>query len=207
VLNTIITLLVELIKTASVIVLSALLITRTRFFAEILERRYTVRNVLITILIFGLLSIFGTYGGVKMPSGAIPNIRDLGPLVAGLFGGPLIGLGAGLIGGLHRYWVGGFVAVPCSIATVIAGLLGGVIFLIRHKTFPQIWQVAVIAAAMELLHMGLTLAIARPFDDALAVVESVVIPMTISNAVGSSLFAYIILNSIKEKKPASTTAH
>jgi phosphoserine phosphatase RsbU/P len=201
--NLIASLLIDLIKTASVIIVFSYLITRSRFFSEILDRRYTIKNCLFAIVCFGILSVFGTYGGIALPSGAIANIRDMGPLVAGLFGGPIIGLGAGLIGGIQRYFAGGFVAVPCSSAPVIAGLLGGMIFLIRNKTFPRVWHVTLIAAGMELLHMGLTLLIARPFENALGVVESVIIPMTIANAAGSSIFAYIVLNLVNEKKTAA----
>jgi phosphoserine phosphatase RsbU/P len=198
--NSIFTLLIDLIKTASVVIVFSYLVSRTGFFSEILDRRFTFKNSLMAIICFGVLSIFGTYGGIALPSGAIANIRDLGPLVAGLFGGPIIGLGAGLIGGIQRYLAGGFVAVPCSAAPVIAGLLGGMIFLLNKRSYPRIWHVALIAAGMELLHMGLTLLIARPFANALGVVESVVIPMTIANAAGSSIFTYIILNLVNEKK-------
>jgi phosphoserine phosphatase RsbU/P len=198
--NSIFTLLIDLIKTASVVIVFSYLVSRTGFFSEILDRRFTVKNSLLAIICFGVLSIFGTYGGIALPSGAIANIRDLGPLVAGLFGGPIIGLGAGLIGGIQRYFAGGFVAVPCSVAPVIAGLLGGMIFLLNKRSYPRIWHVTLIAAGMELLHMGLTLLLARPFENALGVVESVIIPMTIANAAGSSIFAYIILNLVNEKK-------
>jgi sigma-B regulation protein RsbU (phosphoserine phosphatase) len=201
--NSIFNLAISLILTMSVIVLAAYLITRTRFFNEVLERHYTLKNKLITILCFGLLSIFGTYGGVVMPTGAIANLRDLGPLIAGLFGGPWIGLGAGLIGGIHRFSMGNFVALPCSIASVVAGLLGGTIFLLRKGQHPKIWQVAIIAPCMELVHSGLTLVMATPFEKVWETVRSLTIPMMAANAIGSSIFAYIIINLVKEKKTAA----
>ena len=201
--NSITNILIDLAKITSFIVLAAYLISRTGFFSEILDRHNTLKNHLLTIFCFGILSIFGTLGAVELPSGAAANIRDLGPLIAGLFGGPLIGLGAGLIGGIQRYSMGGFLAVPCSLATVLAGLLGGLILLLRKRNYLNIWQVAVVAFSMELLHMGLALAIGRPFSDALAVVKSVVMPMTIANAIGASIFAYIFLNLVKEKRTAA----
>lgn len=66
-------------------------------------------------------------------SGAIANIRDLGPMLAGLVGGPVIGLGAGAIGGIHRYFLSGFTAIPCALATVIAGLGGGNVIILEAK--------------------------------------------------------------------------
>uniref|UniRef100_UPI000B1544EA LytS/YhcK type 5TM receptor domain-containing protein n=1 Tax=Clostridium sp. NkU-1 TaxID=1095009 RepID=UPI000B1544EA len=53
--------------------------------------------------IFGLVSIISTYTGVR-EQGAIVNTRVIGVLAAGLLGGPWVGMGAALIGGLHRYF-------------------------------------------------------------------------------------------------------
>lgn len=196
-------LLIDLIKTACVVVAFAYVVTRTGFFAEILDKKFTVKNQVILIVLFGALSIFGTYGGLLLPSGAIANIRDLGPMVAGLIAGPVVGLGAGLIGGVHRYFLGGFVCVPCSVSTVLAGLLGGIIFLINKKEFVAVWQAVLFAIFMELLHMGLTLLIARPYDQSLGVVKEVILPMTTANAIGVAIFAFIIRNLITEKKTAA----
>ncbi|MBN1188175.1 MAG: SpoIIE family protein phosphatase [Dehalococcoidales bacterium] len=194
---------ISLILTMSVIVLVAYLITRTHFFNEVLERHYTFRNRLFTILFFGALSIFGTYGGVELPTSAIANLRDLGPLIAGLFGGPLIGLGAGLIGGIHRYFMGNFVALPCGLASVVAGLVGGYIFYLRKGQHPKIWQIAIIAACMEVVHSSLTLILATPFEKVWETTVNLTIPMMTANAIGSSIFSFIIINLVREKKTAA----
>jgi len=201
--NTIPGILIGFAKITSLIVIAAYLLTRTRYFSEIMDRHYTVKNHLFAIICFGVLSIFGTLGGVEMPSGMVANVRDLAPLIAGLFGGPWIGLGAGLISGAQRFATGNFLAVPCSLATVLAGVLGGLIFVLRKRNYPKIWQVTLIAAGMELLHMGLALAIGRPFSQALTVVKNVVIPMVVANAAGAGVFAFIFLNLVKEKKTAA----
>ncbi len=201
--NDITHILIDLAKITCLVVLIAYLFSRTRFYSELMEHHNTFKNHLLAIIVFGVLSIFGTLGAVELPSGSAANIRDLGPLIAGLFGGPVIGVGAGLIGGIHRYFMGGFLAVPCSLATVLAGLLGGLIFLLRKRTYLNIWQVAIIALGIEFLHMGLALAIGRPFDNALAVVKSVVLPMSIATAIGAGIFSYIFLNLVREKKNAA----
>jgi len=54
--------LIDLIKTASVVVAFAYVVTRTGFFAEVLDKKLSVKNQAILILLFGALSIFGTYG-------------------------------------------------------------------------------------------------------------------------------------------------
>ena len=194
--------LIDLIKTACVIVAFAYVVTRTGFFTEILDKKFSFKNQAILILLFGALSIFGTYGGLTLPSGAIANIRDLGPMVAGLVAGPVVGLGAGLIGAVHRYFIGGFVCIPCSLATVIAGLLGGAIYKLNKGEFVAVWQAVLFAVFMELLHMGLTLLLARPYEEAVGVVKDVIVPMTVANATGVAIFAFIIRNLIVERRTA-----
>ncbi len=166
----------------------------------VIEKKFTYKNQIIMILLFGAFSIFGNYSGVELSSDAIANIRDIGPLVAGLIGGPIIGLGAGLIGGINRFFGGGFTALPCSIATVSAGLIGGLIYKYNNKEFVGAYNATIIAVLIELYHMGITLILARPFDQALEVVKIVLIPMTLSNALGVAIFSLIIGSLIKDKK-------
>jgi len=124
-------------------------------------------------------------------------------MLAGLVGGPVIGLGAGLIGGIHRYFLGGFTAVPCALATIIAGLAGGVIYKLRKGEFVAVWQATLFAVVIESLHMGLVLLIARPFSEALAAVKLLSLPMIIASTVGIAIFAFMVNNLINERRTAA----
>jgi phosphoserine phosphatase RsbU/P len=199
----IVDLLIDLVKTTCVIVVSAYILTRTKLFSNLLDKSVSPGNYIILILGFGLLSIFGTYGGITLPSGAIANIRDIGPMIGGLVGGPVVGLGAGIIGGIHRYLVGGFVGVPCALATIGAGLAGGIIYMTRKGRFVTTWQAAIAAILIELMHMGLVLLISRPYAEALALVKEVVVPMTVANALGAAIFMVIVNNLVTERKTSA----
>jgi phosphoserine phosphatase RsbU/P len=61
----------------------------------------------------------------------------------------------------------------------------------------------VFAITMELIHMGLTLLLAKPFADALTAVEETIIPMTLANAFGVAIFIFIIQNLITERRTAA----
>lgn len=176
------------------------LVTRTRYFTEILDKQFNVKNQIVLILIFGIFAIYSTYTGIKLPSGAIANIRDLGPIVAGLIGGPVIGLGAGLIGGVHRYFLGGLTQIPCSLATVIAGLAAGMIYKRQKGEFIGIWRATLFVILIESFHMGLILLIARPYSEALQVVKLISLPMILANAMGVAISALIVSNLIKERR-------
>ena len=188
-----------LLEMICVVIVVAYLITRTKSFTEVLEGAVTWKGQAILILLFGALSIYGTESGITI-AGATANVRDLGPMVGGLSCGPVVGLGAGLIGAAYRFSLGGFTAVPCTVATILAGLLGGLIFLAAGRKFIGMYGAVLFAAGMEMLHMGLTLLLCQPFEQALAVVEEVAIPMIVANTIGVFIFSFIIGNLITERQ-------
>ncbi len=188
---TVVELSMRLVANMFVIVGVAYLVTRTRYLQQVVRHQFTLQNHVFFILVFGALAIFATYAGIPV-SGAIANVRDLGPMIAGLLGGPVIGLGAGVIGGVHRYYLGGLTGLSCSLATVLAGLFGGLIYLRRNGTFIGVSGAVVFAALMESLHMGLILLLAEPYADAVAVVKTISVPMVLANALGILIFTLII---------------
>lgn len=184
----------------AVVIVLAYVLTRTKIFPALLKEQamnWKQRSCL--IIIFGLFSIYGTLSGIDI-LGAIANIRDLGPAIAGLVGGPLVGLGAGLIGGTQRYSMGGLTAVPCSISTILAGLAGGLIYKYNKGELVSIKAAAIFMALFEVFHMGLNLLIVRPFDQIWAIIQNVSLPMICTNGLGMGIFIFIIHNLIKEKE-------
>ncbi len=188
-----------LLQMICVIIVVAYLITRTKSFTQVLNGIFTWKGQVTLILLFGALSIYGTESGITI-LGATANVRDLGPMVGGLACGPVVGLGAGLIGAAYRFSLAGFTAVPCATATILAGLFGGLIFLLAGRRFIGMHGAVLFAVGMEALHMGITLLLCRPFEQALGVVEGVAVPMIIANATGVFIFAFIIGNLIAERQ-------
>ncbi|PKL68447.1 MAG: stage II sporulation protein E [Methanomicrobiales archaeon HGW-Methanomicrobiales-1] len=191
--------LLVLLQLSCVIVVVAYLLTRRKLFIEVLDGHPAIKTQIVLILVFGALSVFGTISGVEV-LGAIINVRDLGPMVAGLIGGPVVGVGAGLIGAAYRWSLGGFTVIPCTTATILAGLFGGLIWLACKRKFCGMKIAVLFAILMEGLHMLLTLAICRPFDQALGVVSMVALPMILANAAGMFIFAFIIENLQNERR-------
>lgn len=191
--------LLVLLQLICVIIVVAYLLTRSRIFPEVLDGHPALKTQLILIVVFGALSVYGTISGVDF-LGAIVNVRDLGPMLAGLLGGPWVGLGAGLIGAAYRLTLGGFTVYSCSFATVLAGLFGGLIWLACGRKFAGITIAVIFAVLMEAFHMLLVLVICRPFDEALAVVSALSVPMILANAAGMFVFAFIVENLQNERK-------
>lgn len=197
-------LLIELVKNMSVVIVLAYVLARTRAYSTMMSKKEaSSRQKLALILIFGIFSIYGTLSGIKI-MGAIANIRDLGPAIAGLIGGPLVGVGAGLIGGIHRFTMGGVTYIPCSISTVIAGLVGGLIYRCRKGELVSVTGSVVFMALMETFHMGLALLIVKPFSLILPIIQSVSLPMILTNGLGMGIFVFMIHNLMRERETQRT---
>jgi sigma-B regulation protein RsbU (phosphoserine phosphatase) len=193
-------LLISLTEIMCVIIVAAYVLTRTKMFSESLGGKIPWKSQMILMLVFGLLSIFGTYAGIDI-MGVKVNVRDLGPMIAGLVGGPFMGIGAGLIGGIHRLlFVGGETTLSCSLATIFAGIFGSIIWFLAGKRFPGVLVAVAFAIMQEVFHMALVILLVTPYDYAVKVVEQVGPPMIVVNALGMLLFAYIINNLVKERR-------
>ena len=181
---------VHLIQLICVIMVAAFLVTSSRVLRDALASPDLWRKGIIFSPIFGLLAIYATYAGVEV-SGAIINVRDLGPLIAGLIAGPVAGIGAGLIGGVHRFMIGGVTALPCAIATILAGVIAGAVYLRYRSRFCGIRIAVACAAIAECLHMLLILALVQPFSQAVTIVSGIALPMIAGNIIGMAAFSFI----------------
>lgn len=184
--------------TASLIVVIYIL-TRTGIFSGTDRSGTNIKKRLMIVFLFGLLAIYGTIDSINI-FGAQANVRDLGPMIAGLIGGPWVGLGAGVIGGIHRYLFGGLTRFPCALATIFAGLAGGLVFKLNKGFLLKPWTAILFAAGLESFHMLLVLALARPYDQALLVVKEIAVPMIVANSLGLLLFVLIVRNYKREQE-------
>ena len=173
------------------------IVTKIETIQRVIFNRAQLRDYAVFIVIFGLFSIFGTYVGIPTGYGAISNIRDLAPMVAGLVAGPYIGLAVGLIGGIHRLFLGGDSALACALATILAGLLAGMVYRFKKGELLGIIPAMLFAVAIELLHAGLALALIRPFSEALDIVYTAIPGMIIAVSLGVGI-SIIIIHSVKE---------
>ncbi|MCF6094992.1 sensor histidine kinase [Microaerobacter geothermalis] len=182
----------------SVVATIAFLLTRLPLVQRLFRQSISLKDKFLLILIFGGMGIIGTYTGVLMDGGAIANSRVIGVMVGGLFGGPVVGIGAGLLAGAHRLTLGGFTALACGIATTVEGLIGGIISKKIRKERLN-WRTAFLAGLLaEFVQMLIILLIAKPFDKAWDLVMVIGIPMIFVNALGISIFVVIVQMVFKE---------
>jgi sigma-B regulation protein RsbU (phosphoserine phosphatase) len=174
------------------------IVTKMGPIRRVIFKKAILSDYIIFILLFGLFSIFGTLIGIPGAYGAITNIRDLAPIVAGLVAGPYIGLAVGLIGGIHRYSLGGLSCIPCSMATALAGLVAGYVHILIKPRIIGIVPAMLFALAVEMMHGALALLLIRPYSAGLEIVMTSIPGMMIADSLGAGI-SIIIIRSMKEE--------
>ncbi|MDD1719373.1 MAG: SpoIIE family protein phosphatase [Methanoregulaceae archaeon] len=196
--------LITLFQMICVVMVFAYLFTRSRFFVEVLEDRQSLVTRIILIVVFGLLSIYGLSSGLSI-SGAVVNIRDLGPILAGLICGPYVGIGAGLVGTVYRITMGGSNVIGAAIGPVLAGAMAGGVYLLNKRGFVSTPTAVIVTVIIESAISTVTLIIrlvTSPGSNLVPIIVNVAIPMIVLNAVAVAIFSTIVHNLMTERKTA-----
>ncbi|MBT2662077.1 sensor histidine kinase [Bacillus sp. ISL-45] len=207
-------LLITMLERLGIIVTIAFILTRFRFFRGLIYHdSLNRRQQYLAILFFGFFGIIGTYSGMSFSTDnlqfnpwaadlasdeAIANSRVIGIVIAGLLGGYKVGIGAGLIAGLHRFTLGGFTALACGLAAIVAGIIAGRFQ--KKKNNVNLRTAFLVGAIAETVQMLIILLIAKPYDQAQTLVEIIGVPMIIANGLGSALFLMVIKNVVSEEE-------
>ncbi|QSQ09702.1 Sensor histidine kinase YpdA [Koleobacter methoxysyntrophicus] len=98
-------LLLSLMNRLGMLMMLALFLSRTKLFKRLVTKQnITFQEKLMLTLIFGILGSLGSYFSISF-HGALVNTRIIGVAAGGLLGGPLVGFGAGLLAGVHRWFI------------------------------------------------------------------------------------------------------
>ncbi|MFA4860697.1 LytS/YhcK type 5TM receptor domain-containing protein [Methanoregula sp.] len=173
------------------------IVTKLEPIERVITKTAQFRDYIILVVLFGLFSIFGTYVGMQTEYDSIMNIRDIGPIVAGLIAGPYAGLAVGLIGGIQRLSLGGASAVACSLGTILAGLLAGALYHFSKGKLPGIVLAMIFGALMELMHGILILVLVNPFSVASTIFMENIPQMIIANSLGVGICIIVIHSRIE----------
>lgn len=191
---------INIFKLLSVILIFVFALSQIKYFKHMIFKKPNRVETLILIAFFGGLSIIGTYGFPLKD--AIANTRAVGVIVGGLIAGPVVGLGAGLLAGVHRYFIGGLTVKAAFLSVVLQGFLAGKYFEIIKRRVTWL-EGLVIGVLLEIIHFAIVLAITRPFSEAVKVVSLIAPPMIIVNAIGVTFFI-LMLDSTTEVQRIGT---
>ena len=180
----------EIFKVLSVILIFMLISAKLKPLREILYGEHSKKNQAICLVIFTALGIFASNFHIYI-EGTPANVRCMVVLISGLLGGPFVGVPVGVISAAYRYSLGGITALPCSVATVIAGVIGSLVFIWNDRKYPKTIAVIIlmflfIGFEMLLIFMMTPPNISFPF---IAKIYPVVL---FASVVGSILFSMLI---------------
>ncbi|ASI88955.1 sensor histidine kinase [Vibrio mediterranei] len=189
-------LIISLLQQMCVYLMLAYMLSKTPLFIPLFSVSNRLSHKLSIYVLFSSFCILGTYFGLQI-NDAIANTRAIGAVMGGLFGGPIVGFAVGLTGGLHRYTLGGFTDLACAISTTAEGVIGGLmhLYFLRKDKKEELFNPLVvfyITFVAELVQMLIILIVAKPFDQAYALVSDIAAPMIIANSVGAALFMSIL---------------
>ena len=160
---------------------------------------YRLHDKIILALVFGAFSALGNYIGIPVV-GALANTRIVGPIAGGLLGGPLVGVGAGILGAIPRYLIGGYTVAASVLANIMAGVISGYVY---NKYGPGrlTLKIALLTAFICELNLKLwILVLSKPFERAWELEKIIGIPTIIGNSLAVGLFFYIVRDVFQEQQ-------
>lgn len=167
------------------------------------KKEYTKLDIILLSIFFSFLSIIGTYTGIYY-RGAIVNTRNIGVAVAGIIGGPQVGIITGCIAGIHRFFIDtqSPTTIACGISSIIGGFITAIFFKKTNEKNCYIYGF-ISGFLIENLSMILILLsgfFLYNFNIAIDIVKNIYFPMIIANALGVSIVIIIIEDLISEKE-------
>jgi two-component system LytT family sensor kinase len=147
-------------------------------------------------LVFSGIAILGNYLGVPVVGGqAIVNARAVGSTLAGLLGGPVLGLLVGVTAGIHRVTaMSGAAALAGAVSTTLEGLFAGVVHLAmkhRPERLMTPWVALATTFVGEVVHMGIVYVMSGPHSG--EIVRAIAPAMVIANPIGAALFMLVVI--------------
>lgn len=195
-------------KTLALIAVCAYLTAQWPLFRRTLNQHQTNRkDKLFLMSVFGMFSALGNYLGIPV-LGSLANHRIVGAVVGGLFGGPWVGLGAGVIGAISRFFIGGFTMPVAVVSNIIVGFLSGFLYSHYGPKNINLKIAAMTALGAEFFLKATIILFSQPFDAAWGLEKVIALPTLVLNVLGVGLFVYVIRDVYGEQEKAQAqTAH
>jgi two-component system sensor histidine kinase LytS len=201
----------------------AFVMTRTSGFRSLLERKPSRKMTLVHAFVFGLFGIAGTITGVVLEDGAVTTREFVltaadgdqmivssslvAIVIAGLLGGPVVGLGAGIIAGVHLFYLGGIGFIANSLVNPLTGLMAGwtARFFSNERVISPL-KALFIGVFPPVLHMHMLL-IAEPNSaEMIETVNTIGLPLVLSNSISIAIFTAMIGIILKEQENEAALA-
>jgi two-component system, LytTR family, sensor histidine kinase LytS len=206
---------IVLFERVGLLLLFAFMMSRIPSFKYLLDRELKGKTMLYHSLIFGVFGICAAQAGVLLsnghiythlwittiPAGTILVGSSLVAIViAGLFGGPIVGMGAGTVVAFYMFYLGGEGVVANILVHPIAGLLAGYTarFFSKERVIAS-EKALFIGMFTPILHMCFLLIFTSNPVESIKLVNIIGIPLVLTNSVAIAVFTAMIQVVLREK--------
>lgn len=207
---------IVLFERLGLLLVIAFVLTRIPGFRSLLYREFSFKMAGIHACVFGLFGIAGTLTGVVIGSDFtvvqefVWNVKDnqmvvssslVAIVMAGLLGGPLVGLGAGIIAGTHLFFLGGIGFFANSLVNPLTGLLAGFTarFFSQERVISPI-KALFIGIFPPILLMHLLLIVDAQNREMIAMINTIGLPVVLSNSIAIAIFTAMIAIVLREQE-------
>ena len=188
----------EMFKMLSVMLILTFIATKSKSFKATVMGNISRKTIIWQVIIFSVLGILSSYFTLNV-NGIPANARSLVVMIAALFGGPYVGIPVGLISGVWRYTLGGPTALPCAVATILCGIIGGLVYKWSDGRFLNPFNGALLMFLYTGFDMFLTSVLSS--SRGILIANALYAPMTFTNVLGIILFTMFL---IERKEEVST---
>lgn len=170
---------------------------QTRIFKAVVRGEKSRRNLIYCAIIFSILGVLASMSIFIDKSPA--NVRTMTILIGSMLGGPIVGIPSAIVAGLFRLSLGGVTAVPCSISTILCGVIGSAVYILNGRRFLNSTKSAILMFLMVGLEM-LFILLYVPSNLDVQLVNSIYPPMLFGSVVGIVLFKLVIKDNEEKSK-------
>ncbi|CEI80534.1 sensor protein LytS [Oceanobacillus oncorhynchi subsp. incaldanensis] len=194
----------------------AFVLTRIPGFRSLLYREFSFKMAGIHACVFGIFGIAGTLTGVVIGSDftvthafvweveadqMVVSSSLVAIVMAGLLGGPAVGLGAGIIAGTHLFFLGGIGFMANSLVNPLTGLLAGFTarFFSQERVISPI-KALFIGIFPPILLMHLLLIFDSLDRTMVELINTIGLPVVLSNSIAIAIFTAMIAIVLREQE-------
>ncbi|SHN26368.1 LytS/YhcK type 5TM receptor domain-containing protein [Gracilibacillus kekensis] len=205
---------IVLFERIGLLLLAVFMLTQVPGFRTLLDRDIALDTVIYLAIVFGFIGILGTHTGVLIRMDTLiveSRITDVTSnevligfsmvvvMIAGLLGGPYVGIGAGVITGIYLSFLGGEAWIANSLINPLAGLITGWTgqFFSEERVIAP-GKALFIGMFPPVLHMGMLLIFISDQETGIELVNTIGIPLVVTNAIALAIFTMMIRAALNE---------
>ena len=180
---------VSMVDLLAIILLVLIVVSHFKSFKALITNEYNKKDQLKCMLIFLILGILSTV--IIMPLDNFEgNIRIMTVMIAGLFGGPIIGIPTAIISSLTLLVTSGTNAYYHLFSTIICGIIASAIYIWNGRKLLKIFPTAILVFLLIGFDMLVTI-LTTPPSFGFPMVLKIYLPMIFGGLMGVMLFEMI----------------